>query len=180
MRIKGKQVYSFRHSAATQLVVMGLDETLLNTYTGHARNSKSTNEYYVFAERLKDNEIATKLSDTHDQVECNPISMGLLVIRGCIIIYNNFALVPPISLKLYRNVFIQFFTLVPSLCGIYESITALYVSYTFFITSPFNLLEMLSCNIDMQVSEVLTMVSNKLVNMRYQQSFMGGYAHAVP
>ncbi|KAA6393871.1 MAG: hypothetical protein EZS28_010605 [Streblomastix strix] len=50
MGIKGKQVHSFRHSAATQLVVMGLDETLLNTYTGHARNSKSTNEYYVFVE----------------------------------------------------------------------------------------------------------------------------------
>ncbi|KAA6372000.1 MAG: hypothetical protein EZS28_032475 [Streblomastix strix] len=50
MGIKGKQVYLFRHSAATQLVVMGLDETLLNTYTGHARNSKSTNEYYIFAE----------------------------------------------------------------------------------------------------------------------------------
>ncbi|KAA6391295.1 MAG: hypothetical protein EZS28_013180 [Streblomastix strix] len=74
MSIKGKQVYSFRPSAATQLVAMGLDETLLNIYTGHARNSKSTNEYYVFAERLKDNEIATKLSDTRGKVECNPIS----------------------------------------------------------------------------------------------------------
>ncbi|KAA6378662.1 MAG: hypothetical protein EZS28_025809 [Streblomastix strix] len=74
MDIKGKQVYSFRHSAATQRVVMSLDETLLNTYTGHARNSNSTNDYYVFAERLKDNEIATKLSDTRGQVECNPIS----------------------------------------------------------------------------------------------------------
>ncbi|KAA6360195.1 MAG: hypothetical protein EZS28_044277 [Streblomastix strix] len=74
MGIKGKQAYSFGHSAATQLVIMGLDETLLNTYTGYARNSKSTNEYYVFAERLKDNEIATKLSDTRGQVECNPIS----------------------------------------------------------------------------------------------------------
>lgn len=31
MGIKGKQVYSFRHSASTQQVVMGLDETLLNT-----------------------------------------------------------------------------------------------------------------------------------------------------
>ncbi|KAA6377325.1 MAG: hypothetical protein EZS28_027146, partial [Streblomastix strix] len=49
--MKGKQVYSFRHQSATQLVVMGLDETLLNTYTGYARNSKSTNEYYAFAER---------------------------------------------------------------------------------------------------------------------------------
>ncbi|KAA6382654.1 MAG: hypothetical protein EZS28_021820 [Streblomastix strix] len=28
MSIKGKQVYSFRYSAATQLVVIGLDETL--------------------------------------------------------------------------------------------------------------------------------------------------------
>ncbi|KAA6392460.1 MAG: hypothetical protein EZS28_012008 [Streblomastix strix] len=36
-----------------------------------------------------------------------------------------------------------------------------------------------SCNIDKQVSELLTMVSNKLVGMRCQQSFMGGYAHAV-
>ncbi|KAA6358113.1 MAG: hypothetical protein EZS28_046360, partial [Streblomastix strix] len=53
MGIKGKQVYSFRHSAATQLVVMGLDETLLNTYTGHVRNSKSTNKYYVFAKDQK-------------------------------------------------------------------------------------------------------------------------------
>ncbi|KAA6386066.1 MAG: hypothetical protein EZS28_018403 [Streblomastix strix] len=75
MGVKGKQVYSFRHSAAaTQIVVMGLDETLLNTYTGHAKNSKSTNKYYVFAQRLKDYEIATKLSDTRDQVECNSIS----------------------------------------------------------------------------------------------------------
>ncbi|KAA6395733.1 MAG: hypothetical protein EZS28_008735 [Streblomastix strix] len=74
MGIKGKHVYSFRHSAAIQIVVMGLDETLLNTYTGHARNSKSINEYYIFAERLKDNEIATKLSDTGGQVECNSIS----------------------------------------------------------------------------------------------------------
>ncbi|KAA6360940.1 MAG: hypothetical protein EZS28_043533, partial [Streblomastix strix] len=74
MDIKGKQVYSFRHSAATQLVVMGLDETLLNTYTGYAKNSKLTNEYYLFAERIKDNEIATKLSDTRGQVECNSIS----------------------------------------------------------------------------------------------------------
>ncbi|KAA6384381.1 MAG: hypothetical protein EZS28_020093 [Streblomastix strix] len=97
MGIKGKKVYSFRYSAATQLVLMGLDETLLNTYTGHARNSKATNDYNVFAERLKDNEIATKLSDTRGQVEYNPISIGLLVIRGCIIIYNNFALVPFIN-----------------------------------------------------------------------------------
>ncbi|KAA6323204.1 MAG: hypothetical protein EZS28_054341 [Streblomastix strix] len=90
---------------------MGLDETLLNTYTGHARNSKSTNEYNVFAERLKGNEIATKLSDTCGLVECNP--------------------------------------------------------------------EMPSCNIDKLVSELLTMVSNKLVGMRCLQSFMEGYAHAV-
>ncbi|KAA6388040.1 MAG: hypothetical protein EZS28_016429 [Streblomastix strix] len=84
--VKGKQVYSFRHSAAaTQLIVMGLDETLLNTYTGHARNSKSTNDYY----------------------------------------------------------------------------------------------EMPSCNIDKQVRELLTMISNKLVGMRSQQSFMGRCAHAV-
>ncbi|KAA6358867.1 MAG: hypothetical protein EZS28_045606 [Streblomastix strix] len=74
MGIKGKQVYSFRHSAATQLVVMGLDETLLNTYTGYMRNSKSTNEYYVFAEILNNNKVATKLSDIQGQVECNPIS----------------------------------------------------------------------------------------------------------
>ncbi|KAA6371443.1 MAG: hypothetical protein EZS28_033031 [Streblomastix strix] len=73
MGTKGKQVYSFRHSAATQLVVMGLDETSVNTYTGHARNPKSTNEYYIFAGRLKDNEIATKLSDTNGEVECNSI-----------------------------------------------------------------------------------------------------------
>ncbi|KAA6381945.1 MAG: hypothetical protein EZS28_022526 [Streblomastix strix] len=71
--INGKPLYSFRHQAATQLEVMGLDETLLNTYTGHAINSKSTNEYYVFIERLKGNEIATKLSDTRGQMECNSI-----------------------------------------------------------------------------------------------------------
>ncbi|KAA6378799.1 MAG: hypothetical protein EZS28_025674 [Streblomastix strix] len=32
MGIKRKQVYSFRHSTTTQLVVMGLDETLLSTH----------------------------------------------------------------------------------------------------------------------------------------------------
>ncbi|KAA6395265.1 MAG: hypothetical protein EZS28_009210 [Streblomastix strix] len=47
MGIIGKQVYSFRLSAATQLVMMGLDEMFFDTYTGHARNSKSTNENYV-------------------------------------------------------------------------------------------------------------------------------------
>ncbi|KAA6391550.1 MAG: hypothetical protein EZS28_012920 [Streblomastix strix] len=68
--IKGKQVYSFRHSAATQLVVMGLDETLLNTFIAHMKNSKSTNEYYVFAERLKDNSmIAHIISITTTFVE---------------------------------------------------------------------------------------------------------------
>ncbi|KAA6376898.1 MAG: hypothetical protein EZS28_027573 [Streblomastix strix] len=71
---QGKNVYYFSYSAAIQLIVMGLNDTLLNTYKGHARNSKSTNEYYVFAERLKDNEIATKLSSTNGIVECNPIS----------------------------------------------------------------------------------------------------------
>ncbi|KAA6370869.1 MAG: hypothetical protein EZS28_033604 [Streblomastix strix] len=71
---KGKQIYSFRHSTVTQFVAIGLDETLLNTYTGHARNSKLTNGYYVFAKRLKVNEIATKLSDTRGQVESNPFS----------------------------------------------------------------------------------------------------------
>ncbi|KAA6387032.1 MAG: hypothetical protein EZS28_017440, partial [Streblomastix strix] len=74
MGIKGKQIYSFKLSAATQLVVIGLDETLLNTYTEHVRNSKSTNENYVFAERLKNTEIATKLSDIRSYVEGNSIS----------------------------------------------------------------------------------------------------------
>ncbi|KAA6371236.1 MAG: hypothetical protein EZS28_033237 [Streblomastix strix] len=37
---------SFRLKKLLDLMVMGLDETILNTYTGHARNSKSTNEYY--------------------------------------------------------------------------------------------------------------------------------------
>ncbi|KAA6359554.1 MAG: hypothetical protein EZS28_044919 [Streblomastix strix] len=65
----GNQVYSNRHSAVTQLVVMSLDEKLLKTYTGHVRNSKSANEYYAFVERLKGNEIATQLSDTQGQGE---------------------------------------------------------------------------------------------------------------
>ncbi|KAA6394588.1 MAG: hypothetical protein EZS28_009892 [Streblomastix strix] len=72
--INKKQVYLFRNTTAAQLVVIGLEETLLNTYTGHARNSKSANVYNVFAETLKDSEIATKLSDTRGLVECNPIS----------------------------------------------------------------------------------------------------------
>ncbi|KAA6376758.1 MAG: hypothetical protein EZS28_027717 [Streblomastix strix] len=101
---------------------------------GHARNSKSSKDYYVFAERLKDNEIATKLSDTRGQVECNPIS---------------------------------------------NTQQSIYVSYTSVITSPLNLREMPSCNFDKQVSELLTTVSNKLVSIRCQQTFMGGYAHAV-
>ncbi|KAA6379821.1 MAG: hypothetical protein EZS28_024654 [Streblomastix strix] len=71
---KGKHVYSFRHSAATQLVIMGPDETLLNTFTGYTRNSKSTNQNYLFTERSKDKEITTKLSDSRGQVECNSIS----------------------------------------------------------------------------------------------------------
>ncbi|KAA6390774.1 MAG: hypothetical protein EZS28_013697 [Streblomastix strix] len=72
--MKRKQVCSFRHSVAAQLVVMVLDETILNTYTGHAMNSISTNEYYVLVERLKDNEIATNLFDIDCHAESNPIS----------------------------------------------------------------------------------------------------------
>ncbi|KAA6383567.1 MAG: hypothetical protein EZS28_020904 [Streblomastix strix] len=65
-KIENRRGRNYKNSRqTTQLVIMGLDETLLNTYTGHARNSKSTNDYYVFAERLKDSEIATKQSDTH-------------------------------------------------------------------------------------------------------------------
>ncbi|KAA6363410.1 MAG: hypothetical protein EZS28_041063 [Streblomastix strix] len=75
--------------------------------------------------------------------------------KGEVVGYNIYTPQLP-NLKLYRNVFEQFFTLVPTLCGICDSITALY-----------------------QVSELLTMVSNKLVGIRCQQSFMGGYAHAV-
>ncbi|KAA6363831.1 MAG: hypothetical protein EZS28_040642 [Streblomastix strix] len=39
--------------------------------------------------------------------------------------------------------------------------------------------ELPTCNTDKKVGELLTMISNKLVGMRCQQSFMGGYAHAV-
>ncbi|KAA6382242.1 MAG: hypothetical protein EZS28_022229 [Streblomastix strix] len=39
--------------------------------------------------------------------------------------------------------------------------------------------KMPSCNIDKQVSKLLTMASNMLVGMKCQQPFMGGYAHAV-
>ncbi|KAA6358444.1 MAG: hypothetical protein EZS28_046029 [Streblomastix strix] len=67
--INQKQIYSFRRSATEQLVVMGLDETLYNTDTGYAWNSKSSNIYYVFAQILKDNEIATNLFNTRGQVE---------------------------------------------------------------------------------------------------------------
>ncbi|KAA6391455.1 MAG: hypothetical protein EZS28_013017 [Streblomastix strix] len=121
---------------------MDLDEMLLNTYVGHAKKLSSTNEYYIFAQRLEDNQRATKLSDTRGQVEYNSISIS-------------------------------------TLCDVCESIIAHFVSYSFFISSPFNLREMPSCNIDKQVGELLAMVSNKLVGMRCQHSFMGGYAHAV-
>lgn len=58
MNIKGKSVYKFRHLAAMRLMAMGLDEALVHTFTGYVRNSNSTNEYNILAERLKDNEIA--------------------------------------------------------------------------------------------------------------------------
>ncbi|KAA6395541.1 MAG: hypothetical protein EZS28_008929 [Streblomastix strix] len=123
MGIKGKQVYLFRHSAETRLVVLDLEETLINTFIGNVRNSRSVNDYHLFVERLKDYEIVTKLSDTHGLME---------------------------------------------------------LSYSFIITSPFvNLPRMPFCNIGKQVSELLTMVSNKQVSTRCQQQFMEGYAHAV-
>ncbi|KAA6376042.1 MAG: hypothetical protein EZS28_028429 [Streblomastix strix] len=131
MSIKGKQIYSFRHSAAAQLVVMCLDETLLNTYTGHARNSKPTNEYYVFAERQK----ITKQQ-------------------------RNF-----LKLAAKWNV-IQFHVL--NKCEV--------VGYN--IHTP-QLPKWDYWSLEDQVGELVMMVSNKLVGMRCQQSFMGGYAHAV-
>ncbi|KAA6389733.1 MAG: hypothetical protein EZS28_014741 [Streblomastix strix] len=65
------------------------------------------------------------------------------------------------------------------LMGVCESITALYILYIFFITSPFNLLEMPSCNTDKQEDGLMTMVSKKLMGMRCKQPFMDGYAQAV-
>ncbi|KAA6394320.1 MAG: hypothetical protein EZS28_010156 [Streblomastix strix] len=74
MCIEGTQVHSFGSSAATQLVVMGLVEALLNTFIGHVRIQTLRNDYYVFAERLMYNEISTKLSETHGLIEGNSIS----------------------------------------------------------------------------------------------------------
>ncbi|KAA6363056.1 MAG: hypothetical protein EZS28_041418 [Streblomastix strix] len=160
MGINGKQVYSFRHSEATQLEVMGLDETLLNTYPGHARNSKSTNNYYVFAERLKDNKIATKLSDTRGQVE----QWDYWQLKNV----QQYTATSPWSHP-STQFFVAFENQSLNLCMIY------FRYYIIFI----NLLEMPSCNLDKEVDELLTMVSNKLAGMRRQQSFMGGYARAV-
>ncbi|KAA6373562.1 MAG: hypothetical protein EZS28_030909 [Streblomastix strix] len=134
MGIKGKQAYSFNHSVATQQIVMDLDETLLNIYTGHARNSKSTNEYYIFAEILKINEIATKLSDIRGKVECNPIS-------------------------------------IPTLCGVFESITALYVSYTFFVTSPFNLRKCHHATLTIMILETALIRGGKTLFIEYNRRF---------
>ncbi|KAA6364207.1 MAG: hypothetical protein EZS28_040266 [Streblomastix strix] len=64
----------FRHQTATQIILMGIDETLLNANIGNARNSKSTTKYYEIAERLQNNEITTNRSDTHDFEKCNLIS----------------------------------------------------------------------------------------------------------
>ncbi|KAA6381502.1 MAG: hypothetical protein EZS28_022973 [Streblomastix strix] len=69
MGIKGKQVYSFRHSAATQLVVMGLDETLLITYTGHMR----------FLRRLVEVVISEREDDCSDYYQsCYSYESGFL------------------------------------------------------------------------------------------------------
>jgi hypothetical protein len=65
MGIDRKRAYSFRHSADTKLVMLGVEDYKLNTFTNHAPDSKATRDYYVFADSLQHNDIATKLSESH-------------------------------------------------------------------------------------------------------------------
>ncbi|KAA6402945.1 MAG: hypothetical protein EZS28_001524 [Streblomastix strix] len=64
----GTSAYSIRHSATTELAKLGIPERDLATFTHHSQNSRTVQQYYIFASSTKINEIAMQLTNNPGKV----------------------------------------------------------------------------------------------------------------
>ncbi|KAA6359582.1 MAG: hypothetical protein EZS28_044891 [Streblomastix strix] len=62
LKIIGASAYSIRHLATTELAKLGIPETDLATFTHHSQNSRTVQQYYIFASSKRANEIARYLN----------------------------------------------------------------------------------------------------------------------
>ncbi|KAA6365277.1 MAG: hypothetical protein EZS28_039196, partial [Streblomastix strix] len=69
LKIVGASAYSIRHSATTELAKLGIPERDLATFTHLSQNSRTVQQYYIFASSIRANEIAMQL--TNDQGQDN-------------------------------------------------------------------------------------------------------------
>ncbi|KAA6359738.1 MAG: hypothetical protein EZS28_044735 [Streblomastix strix] len=58
LKIIGSSIYSIRYSATTELTKLGIPERDLATFTHHSQNSRTVQQYYIFASSIRANEIA--------------------------------------------------------------------------------------------------------------------------
>ncbi|KAA6361236.1 MAG: hypothetical protein EZS28_043237, partial [Streblomastix strix] len=53
LKIVGASAYSIRHSATTELAKLGIPERDLATFTHHSQNSRTVQQYYIFASQTR-------------------------------------------------------------------------------------------------------------------------------
>ncbi|KAA6368284.1 MAG: hypothetical protein EZS28_036189, partial [Streblomastix strix] len=57
LKIIRASAYSIRHSATTELAKLGIPERDLATFTDHSQNSRTVQQYYIFASSIRANDI---------------------------------------------------------------------------------------------------------------------------
>ncbi|KAA6367485.1 MAG: hypothetical protein EZS28_036988, partial [Streblomastix strix] len=67
LKIVGASAYSIRHSASTELAKLGIPERDLATFTHHSQNSRTVQQYHIFASSIRANEIASQLTNNPGQ-----------------------------------------------------------------------------------------------------------------
>ncbi|KAA6376685.1 MAG: hypothetical protein EZS28_027787, partial [Streblomastix strix] len=67
LKIVGASAYSIRHSAITELAKLGIPERDLATFTHNSQNSRTVQQYYIFASSIRANEIARQLTNNPGQ-----------------------------------------------------------------------------------------------------------------
>ncbi|KAA6357256.1 MAG: hypothetical protein EZS28_047218 [Streblomastix strix] len=67
LKIIEASAYSIRHSATTELAKLGIHERDLATFTHHSQNSRTVQQYYIFASSIRANEIARQLTNNSGQ-----------------------------------------------------------------------------------------------------------------
>ncbi|KAA6379320.1 MAG: hypothetical protein EZS28_025158 [Streblomastix strix] len=72
LNVVGASEYSIRHSATTELAKLGIPERDLATFTHYSQNSRTVQQYYIFASTIRANEIARQLTNNPGQDNESP------------------------------------------------------------------------------------------------------------